>query len=171
MIAKVCEVVSILKIAVVGFLITCGVAVVIKGQGLYSVICTTVVNQRSTLMRSLQFQLSYVSLEQSNVGIFRKVKNHNMYVKFNQRTKKIPSFFSKIRFLRGSRLEVSLLQHVNFSGEISNFQLPISFDGSSTNPADYGLAFYYCLFTFQSWNSLNYMTGGRLLQQKFLLFF
>ncbi|XP_063693645.1 b(0,+)-type amino acid transporter 1-like [Bolinopsis microptera] len=43
-------------------------------------------------------------------------------------------------------------------GEIGNFQPPLSFEGSSTNPADYGLAFYYCLWTFQAWNSLNYMT-------------
>ena len=35
MIAKVCEVVSILKLAVIGFLITCGVVVVVKGQGMY----------------------------------------------------------------------------------------------------------------------------------------
>ena len=34
-IAKVCEVVSILKLAVIGFLITCGVVVVVKGQGKY----------------------------------------------------------------------------------------------------------------------------------------
>ncbi|KAL5247806.1 hypothetical protein ACHWQZ_G019632 [Mnemiopsis leidyi] len=74
-IAKVCEVVSILKLAVIGFLITCGVVVVVKGQG-----------------------------------------------------------------------------------EITNFKQPNLFEGSSTNPADYGLAFYYCLFAFQSWNSLNYMT-------------
>ena len=32
-IAKVCTVVSVLKLAVVGFLVACGTAVVIKGQG------------------------------------------------------------------------------------------------------------------------------------------
>ncbi|XP_063692980.1 cystine/glutamate transporter-like isoform X2 [Bolinopsis microptera] len=74
-IAKVCTVISVLKLAVVGFLVACGIAIVIKGQGV-----------------------------------------------------------------------------------VTNFQLSLSFEGSSTNPADYGLAFYYCLFTFQSWNSLNYMT-------------
>ncbi|KAL5247807.1 hypothetical protein ACHWQZ_G019633 [Mnemiopsis leidyi] len=47
---------------------------------------------------------------------------------------------------------------VEGGGHIENFHTPFSFEGSSTNPTDYGLAFYYCLFTFQAWNSLNYMT-------------
>ena len=34
-----------------------------------------------------------------------------------------------------------------------------AFENASTNPADYGLAFYFCAFSFNSWNSLNFMTG------------
>jgi len=42
--------------------------------------------------------------------------------------------------------------------EVENFRPATAFAGSTTNPADYGLALFFCLFSFQAWNSLNFMT-------------
>lgn len=46
---------------------------------------------------------------------------------------------------------------VKGNGHIENFTSK-AFVGSSTNPSDYGLAFYFALYSYQSWNSLNFMT-------------
>ena len=45
------------------------------------------------------------------------------------------------------------------SGHKENFALDTAFSGAATNPVSYGMSFYYCLFSYQAWNSLNYMTG------------
>lgn len=39
-----------------------------------------------------------------------------------------------------------------------NFAIDSTFSGAATNPVSYGMSFYYCLFSYQAWNSLNYMT-------------
>ncbi|KAL5252281.1 hypothetical protein ACHWQZ_G015154 [Mnemiopsis leidyi] len=39
-----------------------------------------------------------------------------------------------------------------------NFSPATSFKNASSNPTDYGLAFYFSVFSYSSWNSLNFMT-------------
>eukprot|EP00116_Pleurobrachia_bachei_P008490 sb/3468752/ len=43
-------------------------------------------------------------------------------------------------------------------GHLENFQRNTTFIGSASSPTKYGLAFYFAAFSYQSWNSLNYIT-------------
>lgn len=55
----------------------------------------------------------------------------------------------------GSLLVAGITVMIKGEGHVENFTS--SFEGSSKNPVNYGMAFYYALYAHQGWNSLNYL--------------
>jgi len=61
----------------------------------------------------------------------------------------------------GSHYAVAILRNVplslvNVNGSVESFQAP--FEGSTTEPGKYALAFYSGLFSYSGWNYLNFVT-------------
>lgn len=55
----------------------------------------------------------------------------------------------------GALLVAGITVMIKGNGHVENFES--SFEGSSKNPVNYGMAFYYALYAHQGWNSLNFM--------------
>jgi len=55
----------------------------------------------------------------------------------------------------GALLVAGIIVMAKGQGHVENFKS--AFEGSSKNPVNYGMAFYYALYAHQGWNSLNFM--------------
>lgn len=72
---------------------------------------------------------------------------------------KFCSIISALKLLMvGFLLACGVVIIVKGKGHFENFSPATAFENTSTNPSDYGLSFLFCSFSFQSWNSLNFMT-------------